>query len=201
MSVDGPDPRERAIQRLRVAQSAWGEAMTAHKLAPPDLGFAARLRSLAAAAEREREACEEADRAGLLWRPIPGAQGAQPPNELRPGTGRRGPRSLWERFDDAVRGAEPRHHRDQRKTGRSQVRGARIDCSGARRGRRGRGPANASSSCAAKPCSPSGPGLGSFPCPTSTRRLCCSMSSRSGSCSDGCCRRGSCCCLRARSSE
>lgn len=103
MSVEPPDPRERAIQRLRVAQSAWGEAMTAHKLAPPDLGFAARLRSLAAAAEREREACEEADRAGLLWRPIPGAQGAQPPYELRPGTGRRGPTQLWERFDEAVR--------------------------------------------------------------------------------------------------
>ena len=72
MTTQAPDPRERAIQRLRVAQSAWGEAMTAHKRAPPDLGFAARLRSLAAAAEREREACEDADRAGLLWRPIPG---------------------------------------------------------------------------------------------------------------------------------
>jgi hypothetical protein len=103
MSVAAPDPRDRAIQRLRVAQSAWGEAMTAHKMAPPDLEFAARLRSLAAAAEKEREACEEADRAGLLWRPIPGAQGAQPPNELRPGTGRRGPRQLWQRFDEAVR--------------------------------------------------------------------------------------------------
>jgi hypothetical protein len=102
MTTEAPDPRERAIQRLRVAQSAWGEAMTAHKLAPPDLGFAARLRSLAAAAEREREACEEADRAGLLWRPIPGAQGAQPPYELRPGTGRRGPERLWQRFDGAV---------------------------------------------------------------------------------------------------
>ena len=103
MTTEAPDPRERAIQRLRVAQSAWGEAMTAHKMAPPDLGFAARLRSLAAAAEKEREACEEAERAGLLWRPIPGAQGAQPPNELRPGTGRRGPTQLWERFDAAVR--------------------------------------------------------------------------------------------------
>jgi hypothetical protein len=102
MTNGPPDPRERAIQRLRVAQSAWGEAMTAHKMAKPDLGFAPRLRSLAAAAEREREACEEADRAGLVWRPIPGAQGAQPPYELRPGTGRRGPTPLWARFDEAV---------------------------------------------------------------------------------------------------
>jgi hypothetical protein len=105
MSATSPDqdPRDRAVQRLRIAQTAWGEAMTAHKLAPPDLGFADRLRDLATAAEKEREACEEASRAGLLWRPLPGAQGAQPPYELRPGTGRRGPADLWDRFDEAVR--------------------------------------------------------------------------------------------------
>jgi hypothetical protein len=102
MSVSDPDPRDRASQRLRDAASAWGRAMGAHKMAPPDAGFAARLRALASAAEKEREACEEAQRAGLLWRPIPGAQGSQPPYELRPGTGRRGPADLWERFDAAV---------------------------------------------------------------------------------------------------
>ena len=102
MSVQDSDPRDRASQRLRDAASAWGQAMTAHKMAPPDPGFAARLRALASAAEKEREACEEAQRAGLLWRPIPGAQGAQPPYELRAGTGRRGPAELWEQFDSAV---------------------------------------------------------------------------------------------------
>jgi hypothetical protein len=76
--------------------------MTAHKLAPPDADFASRLRTLASAADTEREACEDASQAGLLWRPIPGAQGSQPPYELRPGTGRRGPAELWERFDAAV---------------------------------------------------------------------------------------------------
>src|ERR1035437_4560496 len=100
MSVQ--DPRDRASQRLRAAASAWGQAMGAHKMAPPDIGFAARLRALASAAEKEREACDEAQRAGLLWRPIPGAQGAQPPYELRAGTGRRGPEQLWEQFDSAV---------------------------------------------------------------------------------------------------
>ena len=103
MSTSEPDSRELAIQRLRAAQTAWGDAMTAHKMAPPDLGFESRLRTLASAAEKEREACDEAQRAGLLWRPLPGAQGAQPPYELRPGTGRRGPADLWERFDEAVR--------------------------------------------------------------------------------------------------
>jgi hypothetical protein len=102
MSTGGPDPRARASQRLRDAKAAWGQAMTAHKMAPPDDGFASRLRTLASAAEAEREACEEAAQAGLLWRPIPGAQGSQPPYELRPGTGRRGPDELWERFDAAV---------------------------------------------------------------------------------------------------
>lgn len=97
-----PDSRARATPRLRDAKAAWGQAMTAHKMAPPDPGFAARLSALASAAETEREACEEAEQAGLLWRPIPGAQGAQPPYELRPGTGRRGPTQLWDRFDAAV---------------------------------------------------------------------------------------------------
>ncbi len=102
MIASEPDHRERAAQRLQQAKAAWGQAMTAHKMAPPDAGFASRLRTLALAAQAEREACEEADRAALLWRPIPGAQGAQPPYELRPGTGRRGPAELWERFDAAV---------------------------------------------------------------------------------------------------
>jgi hypothetical protein len=76
--------------------------MRAHKLAPPDAGFAARLRSLAEAAAREQVAWEHAHAAGLAWRPVPGADRAQPPYELRPGTGRRGPSQLWERFDAAV---------------------------------------------------------------------------------------------------
>ena len=102
MSTASGEPGTRATQRLRDAGAAWAQAMTAHKMAPPDAGFASRLRGLAVAAEAEREACQEGAEAGLLWRPIPGAQGARPPHELRPGTGRRGPAELWERFDAAV---------------------------------------------------------------------------------------------------
>src|SRR5947209_10369397 len=102
MSTGADDHRTRAAQRLRDAKAAWGQAMTAHKMAPPDAGFAGRLRMLGSAAEVERQACQEAAEAGLLWRPIPGAQRAQPPYELRAGTGRRGPAELWERFDNAV---------------------------------------------------------------------------------------------------
>jgi len=94
--------RAQISQAVRQASTEWAEAMRAHKLAPPDAGFAARLRTLAQAAEQEQAAWEQADAAGLLWRPIPGAESAQPPYELRPGTGRRGPDELWQRFDAAV---------------------------------------------------------------------------------------------------
>ena len=57
---------------------------------------------MANAAETEQITWEHAHAAGLLWRPVPGAENAQPPYELRPGTGRRGPEELWSRFDAAV---------------------------------------------------------------------------------------------------
>jgi len=90
------------MRAVRDAAGTWAEAMRAHKLAPPDAGFAARLRSLAQAAADEQVAWEHAHAAGLLWRPVPGAERAEPPYELRPGTGRRGPEELWARFDAAV---------------------------------------------------------------------------------------------------
>jgi hypothetical protein len=100
---DQPD-RERAqiMRAVRQAGGSWAEAMRAHKMAPPDAGFASRLRALAQAAASEQVAWELAHSAGLLWRPVPGAERAEPPYELRPGTGRRGPQKLWERFDAAV---------------------------------------------------------------------------------------------------
>jgi len=97
------DPeRARIMRGVRQAGNHWAEAMRAHKLAPPDPGFATRLRALSDAAATEQTAWEHAHAAGLLWRPIPGAEHAEPPYELRPGTGRRGPAELWERFDTAV---------------------------------------------------------------------------------------------------
>ena len=93
--ADDLDRRRAEVMRaVRQAGGEWGEAMRAHKLAPPDAGFAERLRSLAHAASREQVAWEHADAAGLHLRPIPGAERAEPPYELRPGTGRRGPAPL-----------------------------------------------------------------------------------------------------------
>ena len=94
--------RDKAMHLVNLASANWANAMRAHKLAPPDAGFAERLNSLAEAAATEQLAWEQAHAAGLLWRPVPGAEHASPPYELRPGTGRRGPADLWARFDTAV---------------------------------------------------------------------------------------------------
>ena len=104
MSFSDDLDRQRAhvMQLVRRASAGWAEAMRAHKLAPPDAGFAHRLRTLAEAAATEQVAWEHAHSAGLLWRPVPGAESAEPPYELRPGTGRRGPEELWLAFDAAV---------------------------------------------------------------------------------------------------
>jgi hypothetical protein len=100
---DDLDRQQAQVMRaVRHASDDWANAMRAHKLAPPDDGFAARLRALADAAETEQVAWEHAHATGLLWRPVPGAEQAQPPYELRPGSGRRGPAELWARFDAAV---------------------------------------------------------------------------------------------------
>lgn len=80
---------------------AWATAIDAHKMAPPDLGFAARLAALARGAGEAARVCREAGEAGFEWPPARKADSA-PPYELRPDTGRRGPQALWQRFDRAV---------------------------------------------------------------------------------------------------
>jgi hypothetical protein len=88
---------ERAFQEAR---EAWRAALREHVLAPPDADFSARLAHLAAAAQHRADACLAAHEDGFEW---PAARGgAKPPYELQPGTGRRGPEDLWERFDEAV---------------------------------------------------------------------------------------------------
>lgn len=94
--------RERVVRLVRHASVSWAEAMRAHKLAPPDEGFAGRLKKLSEAAAAEQLAWQQAHAAGMQWRPVPGAAEAEPPYELRSGTGRRGPEDLWLHFDGAV---------------------------------------------------------------------------------------------------
>ncbi len=101
-SADLDRQRAHVMRLVRQAGTDWADAMRAHKLAPPDPGFAARLRALARAGETEQVAWEHAHAAGLSWHPITGAEHGEPPYELRPGTGRRGPDELWASFDAAV---------------------------------------------------------------------------------------------------
>jgi hypothetical protein len=93
----GSDPIQAAFA---AAQERWRRVIQAHRLAPPDAGFSARLADLAEVARAEAEVCREAAAAGYSW-PAHNAA-AQPPYELRPGTGRRGPAALWTSFDAAA---------------------------------------------------------------------------------------------------
>jgi hypothetical protein len=96
------DPRV-AVEQVRLADVGWGEALEASVEAPPDLGFAERVRAIAKAAEQEAAALRHADLMGLAFRPHAGARNMQLSHELRPGArSRRGPQELWERFDAAV---------------------------------------------------------------------------------------------------
>ncbi|MGO9751401.1 MAG: hypothetical protein ACLP8S_20685 [Solirubrobacteraceae bacterium] len=92
-----------AIEAVQLADQRWSAALDASVEAPPDEGFAQRLRTIANAAEQEAAALRHADLLGLAHRPHVGARNMQLSHELRPGArSRRGPLELWERFDTAV---------------------------------------------------------------------------------------------------
>lgn len=96
------DPRL-AIEQVKQADERWAEAIEASVEAPPDLGFAQRVRAIAKAAEQEAAALRHADLLGLAHSPHPDARNMQLSHELRRGAqSRRGPDELWERFDAAV---------------------------------------------------------------------------------------------------
>jgi hypothetical protein len=102
MSKDSsPDPDQQVLSEFKDGMASWASAVQAHKEAPPDLGFAARLAALAQGASEAARVCRAADAAGFEWPPARKAD-SEPPYELRAGTGRRGPEHLWRRFDQAI---------------------------------------------------------------------------------------------------
>jgi hypothetical protein len=101
-TTSSTNAEERVLSDFRDALDGWRKALEAHRMAPPDHGFSARLAGLAQAASEEARACRAADAAGFDWPPHRAAD-PRPPYELQPGTGRRGPEGLWRRFDEAVR--------------------------------------------------------------------------------------------------
>ena len=102
MSKDSSaDPDQKLLSDFKTGMASWASAVQAHKQAPPDLGFAARLAALAQGASDAARVCRAADAQGFEWPPARKAD-SEPPYELRPGTGRRGPEHLWRRFDQAI---------------------------------------------------------------------------------------------------
>ena len=92
---------EPVLRDFREGMDSWASAVEAHRLAPPDQGFADRLAALARGASDAARVCREANAAGFQWPPARKAD-SEPPYELRRGTGRRGPPKLWQRFDQAT---------------------------------------------------------------------------------------------------
>jgi hypothetical protein len=109
-AVDG---EQQILDAFVESREDWRLALAAHRLAPPDTGFAGRLKGLAEAAERQASAFSAAA-LDYEWGPYepediePGdtepedTQADKPPYELQPNTGRRGPHRLWQNFDNAV---------------------------------------------------------------------------------------------------
>ena len=92
---------EQILSDFKDGMASWASAVQAHKQAPPDLGFSNRLAALADSASEAARVCRAADAAGFAWPPARKAD-SEPPYEVRPGTGRRGPQELWQRFDQAT---------------------------------------------------------------------------------------------------
>ena len=102
MSKDrAQNPDQQILGDFKDAMASWASAVEAHKQAPPDLGFAARLAALAQSASDAARVCRAAAAAGFEWPPARKAD-SEPPYELRPGTGRRGPEELWQHFDQSI---------------------------------------------------------------------------------------------------
>ena len=89
------------LSDFKEGMATWASAVEAHRLAPPDHDFAQRLAVLAQGASDAARVCREAAVAGFQWPPARKAD-SEPPYELRPDTGRRGPQEFWRRFDQAA---------------------------------------------------------------------------------------------------
>lgn len=98
-----PEVMRDAVKELQEVGAVWDAALEASENAPPDPGFANRLRAIAEAAERQWDALSRAQVIpGFLWKPVPDTEEMILSNELRPGANRPGPELLWDSFDRTV---------------------------------------------------------------------------------------------------
>ncbi len=127
MSKDSTtDPDQQILSDFKDGMASWAGAVQAHKQAPPDQNFAARLAALAKGASEAARVCRAADAAGFEWPPARKAD-SEPPYELRPGTGRRGPAELWQHFDQAITRLSTMASGAGHARGRPRLRRARED--------------------------------------------------------------------------
>ena len=98
-----PEVMRAAVKDLQDAGAVWDAALDVSENAPPDPGFVGRLRAIAEAAERQRDALGRAHVIpGFMWKPVPDTEDMILSNELRPGANRPGPNHLWISFDLTV---------------------------------------------------------------------------------------------------
>ena len=98
-----PEEMQQILEELQLADEAWESAQAASENAPPDPGFAHRVRALAEACERQATSLSEAARIeGFAWTPLPDHRDMILSHELRPGANRPGPAKLWDEFDRTV---------------------------------------------------------------------------------------------------
>src|ERR1035438_2428907 len=70
--------QQQILGEFKNAMASWASAVQAHKEAPPDLGFAARLAALAQGASEAARVCRAADATGFEWQPARKAD-SEPP--------------------------------------------------------------------------------------------------------------------------
>lgn len=92
-----------AIRDMQEAEAVFGQAVEASDNAPPDPGFADRIRAIAQASLQRAGALEKASMIpGFRWTPIQDPTAPIRSHELRPGGNRPGPPAAWRQHDMAV---------------------------------------------------------------------------------------------------
>jgi excisionase family DNA binding protein len=93
---------DQTLGQMRIADESLQHALASMRLAPPDAGYARRLRRLCGAFEQLAIAYEHAAMDGFTNAPPAEPLRLPIPHEIAPDSGRPGPPTLWRAFDDAV---------------------------------------------------------------------------------------------------
>lgn len=93
---------EQTLEEMRIADESLQHALASMRLAPPDAGFARRLRRLGGAFEQQGIVADHARADGFTFTPPAEPLKLPIPHEIAPDSGRPGPPTLWRTFDEAV---------------------------------------------------------------------------------------------------